>query len=370
MTLEAGTRLGPYEIVSLLGKGGMGEVYRGRDTENRRRSIRQPKRSLDWKTTILWVVLLTVLVGCKIENQDATGSTEPTPAWEWSEEQILETVNQVRAGRSLQPESWPRGARVVVLLSFDVDNETISLRFGQPTIGGLSQGEYGARVALGRVVELLDRHQIPASFFIPAMSLRINPGMAEVIAASGRHEVAVHGWVHETNDRLSAELERELVVRALEVLERATGSRPVGYRAPSWNFSPNTLHILRDLSFVYDSSLMSDDRPYELLADGEPTGIVELPVEWILDDAPLLNPLGDRYSAPRDVLQVYVDEFDRAYQEGTMFLLTMHPHYIGHRSRLVILEGLIDHVLSHEGVWFATHLEAAEYAARQAGLKP
>ncbi len=72
---------------------------------------------------------------------------------------------------------------------------------------------------------------------------------------------------------------------------------------------------------------MSDDRPYELLADGEPTGIVELPVEWILDDAPLLNPLGDRYSAPRDVLQVYVDEFDRAYQEGTMFLLTMHPHY-------------------------------------------
>lgn len=298
--------------------------------------------------------------------QDDTG---PVPGWEWSIDQVLDAVNQVRAGRSLQPERWPDGARVAVLLSFDVDNETVSLRFGEPTIGALSQGEYGARVGLGRVVDLLDRHEIPASFFIPAVSLQLNPQMAGIIQRSGRHEFGVHGWIHEMNSELPREQERDLVIRALDYLEEATGSRPVGYRAPSWNFSPNTLDLLREMGFLYDSSLMSDDRPYELVADGAPTGIVELPVEWILDDAPLVSPRGDRYSAPRDVLQVYVDEFDKAWEEGTMFLLTMHPHYIGHRSRIVILEELIDHMIERGDVWFATHREAAEYVKEVVGVE-
>ncbi|HSF14880.1 MAG TPA: polysaccharide deacetylase [Vicinamibacteria bacterium] len=295
---------------------------------------------------------------------------EPEPGWLWTTEKIDETVNQVRAGRNLQPERWPHGARVAVLLSFDVDNETIALRYGEPTIGALSQGEYGARVGLKRVVELLDAREIPASFFIPSESVRLNPSMADVIKRSGRHEIAVHGWIHELNSSLPADLERELVERAADYLTEIAGERPVGYRAPSWNFSDNTLDIIRELGFLYDSSLMADDRPYELLADGEPTGIIELPVEWILDDAPLMNPSGARYSSPRDVLRVYIDEFDMAYDEGTMFLLTMHPHYIGHRSRIVILKELIDYVQSKEEVWWATHRQVAEYVREQAGLAP
>jgi peptidoglycan/xylan/chitin deacetylase (PgdA/CDA1 family) len=315
------------------------------------------------KRLLLLLGASVVLTGISCGTDD-----QPEPGWKWSEERIFATVNQVRAGRSLQPDNWPNGGRVAVLLSFDVDNETIALRYGEPTIGALSQGEYGARVALGRVVDLLDRHEIPASFFIPSISLRLNPGMADVIKRSGKHEFAVHGWIHELNSRLPADEERELLVRAIDHLTEVTGERPVGYRAPSWNFSPNTLSIIQELGFIYESSLMADDRPYEILAAGEPTGIVELPVEWILDDAPLLNPSGTRYSSPRDVLQVYIDEFDKAYEEGTMFLLTMHPHYIGHRSRIVILEGLIDHIRSKGDVWFATHREAAEYVKREAGM--
>src|SRR5918912_69048 len=92
--------------------------------------------------------------------------SRPEPGWKWTTDRILTTVHQVRAGRSLQPESWPDGARVAVLLSFDVDNETIALRFGQPTVGALSQGEYGARVGLPRIVRLFDKYQIPVSYFI------------------------------------------------------------------------------------------------------------------------------------------------------------------------------------------------------------
>lgn len=292
------------------------------------------------------------------------------PGWQWTMDSVHTVVNAVRAGRSLQPSSWPGGARVAVLLSFDADNETISLRYGEPTVGHLSQMQYGARVGLDRVLRLLDKHAIPATFFIPSVSLAITPSMADRIRKSGRHEFAVHGWIHEMNMTLPDSVERALVTRAVEELTRMTGTRPTGYRAPSWNFSPNTLSILRDLGFRYESSLMADDSPYEILQNGQPTGIVEIPVEWILDDAPLFNPQGQSYMNPRDVAQVWIDEFDKALEEGTMFVLTMHPHVIGHRSRMVALERVIDHIRTTAGnrVWWATHDAAAEYVRTQAKL--
>lgn len=299
----------------------------------------------------------------------ASAQVQRRPAWEWSEDSIKKVVNAVRAGRNLQPKQWPGGARVAVLLSFDVDNESVALRFGEPTIGALSQGEYGARVALGRVMNLIDRHRIPASFFIPAVSLMLNPQMVDIIQRAGHHEFAVHGWIHEMNTQVPANVERDLVKRALDYLTKVTGTKPVGYRAPSWNFSPATLSIIRELGFMYESSMMSDDRPYELLQDGQPTGIVEIPVEWILDDAPLFNVQGTNYASPREVAQVWIDEFDKAWEEGTMFVLTMHPHVIGHRSRIVALELLIDHINKKGNVWFATHRRAVEYVKQQANMR-
>ena len=296
----------------------------------------------------------------------AQNTSEP---WNWSEEYVLSQVNQVRAGRDLNPDSWPGGARVAVLLSYDVDNETIQgLRTGNINIGQLSQGQYGSRVALPRIVKLMDEQEIPATFFFPAWSLKLAPEQAGIIQQSGRHEIGVHGWIHELNTSLDGATESRLLTQAVDQIEAITGTRPVGYRAPSWNHSPNTLQIVRDMGFLYESSLMHDDRPYELLQDGEPTGVVELPVEWILDDAPLLNPLGTRYMNPRDVMQVWMDEFDKAWEEGTIFLLTMHPHVIGHRSRLVALEGLIEHIKSKDQVWFATHEQAARYVREKAGM--
>lgn len=283
---------------------------------------------------------------------------------------ITKTVDAVRAGRDLTPPRWPDGKKVAVLLSFDVDNETVTIRYGETSVGALSMGQYGARVGLGRIVALLDARRIPASFFIPSVSLALHPEMGPLIARSGRHEFAVHGWVHEMNATLPDSVERALLRRAADDLTRMTGQRPVGYRAPSWNFSPNTLSILRDMGFRYESSLMADERPYELNQQGVPTGIVEIPVEWILDDAPLFDPRGERYSPPREVAQVWMDEFDRAYAEGTMFTLTLHPHISGHRSRIVALELLLDHIKAKAGddAWYATHAAAAEYVRREARL--
>jgi peptidoglycan/xylan/chitin deacetylase (PgdA/CDA1 family) len=312
--------------------------------------------------------LIAPVLAAVLATTTAWTTENETPPWQWSEEKIGQAVGAVRAGRDLNPPEWPGGARVAVLLSFDVDNETIWLRNADTSVGGLSQGEYGSRVALDRVLRLLDEHDIPASFFGPAISFSLAPEMIAKIQASGRHEIGVHGWIHERNALLPREEEERLLRMAVERMTELSGKRPLGYRAPSWNFSPNTLELLLDMGFLYDSSLMADDRPYEILANGEPTGLVELPVDWILDDAPLMNPLGDRYSNPRDVLQVYKDEFDVAYEEGTTFVLTMHPHYIGHRSRIVVLRELIEYIRQKPAVWFGTHEEAVRWVRKQAGM--
>ena len=315
-------------------------------------------------------LILSVLPVCLLAQAQPVPITDAVPGWRWTMDSITKTVDAVRAGRDLTPTRWPDGKKVAVLLSFDVDNETVTLRYGETSVGALSMGQYGARVGLGRVVRLLDARRIPASFFVPSVSLALHPEMGPLIARSGRHEFAVHGWVHEMNATLPDSAERALLRKAVDDLTRMTGQRPTGYRAPSWNFSPNTLTILRDMGFRYESSLMADERPYELEQRGERTGIVEIPVEWILDDAPLFDPRGERYSPPREVAQVWMDEFDKAYAEGTMFTLTLHPHISGHRSRIVALELLLDHIQAKAGddVWYATHAAAAEYVRREARL--
>jgi peptidoglycan-N-acetylglucosamine deacetylase len=282
--------------------------------------------------------------------------------WQWPEQEWRRKVALVRAGRALKPEAWPGGARCAVALSFDSDHDTSDLRDGGESISKLSQGQYGYRQSVPRILEMLRAHDIRATFFVPAVVALLYPDEQRRVVAEG-HEVGIHGWIHERNSELPPPAERELQMRSAEVLERVTGVRPVGIRTPSWDFTPHTLAITKEMGLLYDSSLMGDDDCYELLMNGEPTGVVELPVEWIRDDAVYFNMLrfsGLRpYTPPSAVEEIFTAEFDGAWDEGGMFLLTMHPHIIGHRSRLPLLERLIGHMKAKGGCWFATHAQVA-----------
>jgi len=294
----------------------------------------------------------------------AQGPPADEPSWKWPESRWRAIVEKARAGRSLLPPSWPDGAKVAVALSFDFDNETPSLRDNQTSPGALSQGEYGARAALPRVLALLERSHVPASFFVPAVSAKLYPDQVKRIAAAG-HEVGIHGWIHERNSLLAEADERELMQRSIATLTEIAGKKPVGIRTPSWDYSPNTARLVKELGLLYDTSLMADDSPYEVVLEGRLSGIVELPVEWILDDYPYFGM--DRFSTvrpytpPSHVYEIWAAEFDRAYDEGGLFVLTMHPHVIGHRSRIAMLEKLVEHMRSRTGVWFATHEQVARY---------
>jgi len=289
--------------------------------------------------------------------------------WQWEEAQWRRLVNQVRAGRSYRPKTWKGGARCAVALSFDSDHETNELRDGGKSIGRMSWGQYGNRVGVPRIRKLLDRHGVKATFFVPAVVALLYPDEQRSLVADG-HEIGVHGWIHELNSVLPYEAERDLMFRSIDTLEQLSGVRPVGLRTPSWDFSPNTLHIERELGLLYDSSLMADEDCYELELDGTPSGITELPVEWVRDDAVYF--MMNRFSAlrpytpPDAVLDVFRREFEAAYADGGLFQLTMHPHIITQRSRIWILEEIVRLARAKGDVWFATHAEVAAYAKANA----
>jgi len=316
------------------------------------------------KRTVTWAIVAFVTFAALqvlVRTQQRGGQAQPPRivgvepiGLDAPEDQIKRVVGAVRAGRKLTPKNWPNGARVAIAVSFDIDNELLARTSPLPV--PLSQGEYGAIEGMPRILAMLDRQQIPATFFIPAVSAMLHPDMIPAIMKPGRHEIGVHGWIHENLPSVGdAAHEERLLNQAIDYLTKAVGRRPVGYRAPSWAFSPNTLPQILKAGFLYDSSFMAMDQPYELLQDGKPTGLTELPIEWILDDFPYYsgNASGSLPS-PEAVFNIYKDEFDLAYQERTMVVLTTHPHVSGHRSRLMQIEKLVTYMKSKPGVWFAT----------------
>jgi len=285
--------------------------------------------------------------------------------WEWPEGHWRQIINRVRAGRRLRPSAWKGGARCAIALSFDSDHESSELRNGGQSIGGLSWGHYGSRAAMPRILKVLARYAVRATFFVPAVVARLHVEEQRGVIAEG-HEIGLHGWIHENNSTLPAGAERELALRAAETVEAVTGVRPVGMRTPSWDFSSQTLVIAKEIELLYDSSLMADDDCYELLLDGAPSNVLEVPVEWIRDDAAYLwynRASGTRPQlSPSDVFDIFRREFDAAYDEAGLFQLTMHPHVIGYRSRIWILEEIIRHARARPDVWFATHRDVARWA--------
>jgi peptidoglycan/xylan/chitin deacetylase (PgdA/CDA1 family) len=291
--------------------------------------------------------------------------------WQWPEETWRRIVSRARAGRNLKPRIWPNGARCAVGISFDADHDTIPLRDADESPMRISQGQYGSRQAIPRIRRLLAAEGIPATFFYPAVSALLYPDEVRELAGEG-HEIGIHSWIHERNTTLPLAAERDLSRRASDVLAKLAGRAPVGMRTASWDFSPNTLAIIREMGLLYDSSLMADDDPYELTDNGEATGIIELPPEWIRDDAAYFNfvRFSDLrpYTPPSSVEEIFRAEFDGAWEEGGLYILTMHPHIIGHRSRLPLLARLIAHMKARGEIWFATHEQIARWCKDQAAI--
>jgi len=315
-------------------------------------------------------ILLSACSTAPTSAQTTAAKPNPFPGASLSLDQLRTHYQHMYMARRLKPRKWPNGARVAVALSFDIDNASGTLARGTPGSEPMSRGQYGAIDGLPRILRVLDKQNVPASFFIPAVSAALNPEMIPAIQSKKRHEIGIHGWIHENLVEMNDEAkEQDLLNKSIDLLTKAMGKKPVGYRAPSWAMSVFTMKQVRDAGFLYDSSLMASDDAYEVSLDGKPTGVVELPIERILDDAPYFGAANGSLPAPDLVDKIYRDEFDVAYEEGGLYVLTMHPFYTGHRSRALWLDKLITYMKTKPGVWFATHEEVANYVKTTATVE-
>ena len=264
---------------------------------------------------------------------------------------------------------------ISICLSFDFDAMSAwigSFKSTSPSV--ISRGEFG-KVGTPRLLELLERYHIPATWFIPGHTIDTFPELVEKIAAAG-HEVGHHGYCHENPATLPLEEERRVLEKGLESIRRVVGKSPQGYRSPAWDTSSFTLNLLLEHGFFYDSSMMANDfTPYYCRVDdkitkdgpygfGKEVELVELPVTWGLDDFPPFEfVIGSNtgLSAPSQVYEVWSGDFDYLYQrlgEG-VFTLTMHPQVIGRGHRLLMLEKFIEYMRGHSGTRFCTMGEVA-----------
>jgi peptidoglycan/xylan/chitin deacetylase (PgdA/CDA1 family) len=256
-----------------------------------------------------------------------------------------------------------------IALTFDFD--ALSVWFGYPntTSAMLARGEYGARVGVPRVLNLLRIHHLLATFFIPGHTIDSFPHAVTSILEAG-HEVAHHSYAHVDPSTQTLEEERRDLERALDALRRI-GVQPLGYRSPSADMSPSTLGLLETYDFRYDSSLMADDfRPYrprigdrvsqqEPLVPGRLARLWELPMAFEFDDWVHFqfnfNPYRNGTSAPSKVLEIWTAELDWMHTnvDGGILTVTMHPQVIGRGHRIAMLTQFIAHCQQYHDISFA-----------------
>ncbi len=307
---------------------------------------------------------------------------EPQPA--------ARPAGTARAGAAPDPArfctTWPAGARAAACFAFDVDAESAVLSV-QPAAAGrmsvMSHQAYGPLTGVPRLLRLLREREVRATFFVPGYTACRYPEVIRSIAADG-HEIAHHGYLHEPLAGADEDTEASYLDRGLDALAEVTGQRPAGYRAPLWELTWNSPRLLHQRGFLYDSSLMDTDWPYELSAEADdapspagsvpPASIVEIPVQWALDDWEQYCYISGVSGAgliesPAKAREMWSLELAAMAAEGGCFVLTGHPFLSGRPSRAAALAEVMAQAAEAGDIWIATLGEVAEHV-RSLGLRP
>lgn len=256
---------------------------------------------------------------------------------------------------------WPGGARCVVLITADTDMTGNEIGKGLDPAGVDSLGGYSPRRGIPRFLEIFERHQIPATFFFGGYDAEQHPDLVRRVVAEG-HEVAAHGYLHESWD-VSLEEEDHLLRKTHRILTDLAGTPPLGWRSPGGQKSAQTLAVLRELGYLYDSSDKDFDGPYPAVVRGAPSaGMVEIPnITSTLDDAYMY---GIGMMSTAEILDLWCEEFDALYHGAGYFIITCHPRAgrgSGLPARARVLDRLIGHIERYPDVHFARMADLARW---------
>lgn len=278
------------------------------------------------------------------------------------------------ATSSVSPEAlpWPQGKTAAACLTFDMDAEAAVLTADISSITRMtpmSHQSYGPLVGVPRILSLLARHDVKATFFVPGYSAERYPEVVRSIAEAG-HEIAHHSYFHENTVGMDEKTEAAMLDLGLKALRDVAGVRPAGYRAPMWEMNYHTPRLLAERGFLYDSSLMDSDHPYVLAVDDPPSArtLIEIPVSWGLDDweqyAFLPNLIGSGViESPAKALEVWTLELEAMHRLGAAFVLCCHPFLSGRPGRAEALERLVERMQSLTGLWITTVGEVARHTS-------
>lgn len=266
---------------------------------------------------------------------------------------------------------WPDGNRCCVCLTFDLDAEWVIMGNNPETADmprRLSLGNYvwDANV-IPRILDLLDEHGVKSTFFVVGINAANHPDVMKLIVDRG-HEIACHNWKHESIMDIPKEEERDRLLKSIEAIEKTAGVRPVGSRTAGRDLSPNTLDLLWENGFIYDSSLRNNDIPYILKRpnSGSQEGLVIIPSYYDMDDFHLFADYpGTKYHArmlsPETGYEMWTQAFDGFYKYGLCYTTMFHPQIIGKPGLMMLFDRVLNYIKKFPGVWFATAEEIARY---------
>lgn len=268
----------------------------------------------------------------------------------------------------LEVNSWPQGARCAVLPTVNLDADQFWLGMFPDSITRpktLSMGEYGIKRGLDRVLKTFAEYRIKTTFFVPGRVAECYPEAIEKIKAGG-HELAVHGHTHTSMHLMTADQQLEEMAKASEAIQKLSGEKPLGFRAPEGELTLETLRLARQCGFLYSSSLYGDDRPYRV--DLGEASLMEIPMHWELHDFPYFAfnygpafPIGQgRVASYSQVTKTYQREFDGYYQYGLAYVAQFTPQTIGSPGKIKILEEVLEYITKAENIWIGTCKELAE----------
>ena len=253
---------------------------------------------------------------------------------------------------------WPDDIKCAVAFTFDLDAETFwfSRRMdSMHSVNLMAEGSYGPKVAMPRILDMLDRQQIKSTFFIPGWVVENHTAICREAVRRG-HEIGYHGYLHEKS--WFVDQERELIAKSKKIMKDLLGIEPKGHRAPEAELNKEAIALIAESGFAYSSNMMDRDCPYLHETSGD-TPLVELPFNWLYDDTShfffTLQEPSRRPIMPASVVrEIWTEEFDGIYEEGGSLTFILHPQVCGRVSRVKMLEDLIEYIKSKPGVLLGT----------------
>lgn len=275
---------------------------------------------------------------------------------------------------------WPEGARVAVnvVVNYEAGAEyTIAAGDGRrDTVGEFgfainptrpdvrdlcveSTFEYEARAGVWRLARVLDDYGLPATFNCCGRALDLNPGIGEYLRNSP-HDVMAHGWRWEELWRCTREEERDHLRRAVESIEKACGTRPVGWHSRCTPSIHTRDLVVEEGGFLYDSDSYSDDLPY-FVDVGDKQHLV-VPYSLTFNDMRFAFP---GYADPTSFFNYLRMGFDDLWDEGAdtpkMMSIGVHGRWAGQPGRARALRDFIDYTLTKGDVWYARRRDIAQW---------